>query len=560
MEINSLRLQRILSILLVLLVGGITYINALTSGFLCLDDRSLLIGIQSTEHSFSNIFAGGHEYYRPLSIALLIFDYYLFGTNSAGYHLVNVLLHLSNGLLVYYLSIEYMEERADNNKIALLSALLFILHPIVTEPVVWISARTDLLCCFFFLLSLILVAKKRDNFSLFQFSTLYAAALASLCAKEASISLLLIAPLYCLLRKGKISIKWAMALNTSIYLAAVTYFFMRSGKTGSVDKGVSQLVVNAAGSPSATIIDSVTALGFYIGKLLYPFPLNFAINDVSRTQSIAFLLLFAAIAITLAYCSEYYRIVLLITLTCLFPPILAFLGKFPWALYAERYLYLPLTGFAIFAALFIRDYFKRFSYGVHLSLVLLLAFPTVQRVILWGNQVAFWEDAVRKSPNFARTYVSLGIANVDQGMYAEAERNFNKALSMGFNKDIVWMNLANIYYARKEYEKYENAVINGAELSGNASTLYTDLAANLMNAYNKSADKRVGYNKAIKYYIKAYEKDPVNSEGLYNAGKLLWVMGDNKHAEECFKSFLAQKNNSPFKPFAIKILMKIQNS
>jgi hypothetical protein len=79
----------------------------------------------------------------PHTVTVLSFalDYRLFGTDPAGYHVVNVLLHLAAVTAVYVLMLRLDVER----RLAGTAVALFALHPLVAEPICWVIGRKDIL-------------------------------------------------------------------------------------------------------------------------------------------------------------------------------------------------------------------------------------------------------------------------------------------------------------------------------------------------------------------------------------------------------------------------------
>jgi hypothetical protein len=92
------------------------------------------------------------EYYRPLTFLSHAFDWQIWRTNPAGFHLTNVCLHVVNTLLVFVLG-----RRLDGRTTGVIAGLLFALHPASHEAVYWISARFDLLATCLTLAALVLV-------------------------------------------------------------------------------------------------------------------------------------------------------------------------------------------------------------------------------------------------------------------------------------------------------------------------------------------------------------------------------------------------------------------
>lgn len=103
---------------------------------------------------------------RPVLYATFLLDRSLYGTSASGYHLLNLLLHLGSGLLVYQILTRTMTE--ETRYVPSLTALLFLIHPIQTETVTYISGRASGLMAFFYLLALLFyieaAARQRAGF------------------------------------------------------------------------------------------------------------------------------------------------------------------------------------------------------------------------------------------------------------------------------------------------------------------------------------------------------------------------------------------------------------
>src|SRR5213078_2787736 len=87
--------------------------------------------------------------YHPLTMLSFAIEYHFWGLNEAGYHIVNVLLHLLNTILVFY-TIFLLSNKTG---VALIAALLFGIHPLHVESVAWASELKYLLYTFVFLAS-----------------------------------------------------------------------------------------------------------------------------------------------------------------------------------------------------------------------------------------------------------------------------------------------------------------------------------------------------------------------------------------------------------------------
>ncbi len=136
-----------LAIILIIFITALVYANSLKNSFVW-DDYVVIVDnnfvkswknfpaifrksylspfIKSGSYFFVDSSIGsGETSYRPVVTLSYFFDYSLWRLNAFGYHLTNLLLHITNAVLLYFL----INLIAKNKKIALLSSLLFALHP-----------------------------------------------------------------------------------------------------------------------------------------------------------------------------------------------------------------------------------------------------------------------------------------------------------------------------------------------------------------------------------------------------------------------------------------------
>ncbi|HWB23885.1 MAG TPA: hypothetical protein VG738_00300 [Chitinophagaceae bacterium] len=110
--------------------------------------------------------------FRPVCDVSVMLDYTLFGKTAAGYHMVNLVLHIACSVLVYFFSrrillLFYPGEQ--KNVFAFIASLLFFIYPMHSESVFWILGRSGTLGAIFALLFLLAFVKakytKRDAFA-----------------------------------------------------------------------------------------------------------------------------------------------------------------------------------------------------------------------------------------------------------------------------------------------------------------------------------------------------------------------------------------------------------
>ena len=99
------------------------------------------------------------------------------GDNVWGYHFVNLVLHILNAFLIYLLAHRIFRRHGSFSApqiAALLAASIFLVHPVQTESVTYISSRSELLSTFFYTLAVLLFSRKAPDRIGFRFSLLIA--------------------------------------------------------------------------------------------------------------------------------------------------------------------------------------------------------------------------------------------------------------------------------------------------------------------------------------------------------------------------------------------------
>ena len=90
------------------------------------------------------------DFYRPLILFSYLCDYGLYGLQSWGFHLTNLLIHWVTSFVVWACALFFFRCPWKS----LVAALIFALHPTHVENVCWIAGRTDLLCGLFYFAAL----------------------------------------------------------------------------------------------------------------------------------------------------------------------------------------------------------------------------------------------------------------------------------------------------------------------------------------------------------------------------------------------------------------------
>lgn len=376
---------------------------------------------------------GGRLYYRPLLGLSLYFDRFVWGFDSGMMHLENILMHLVNALLVFFLSRELLRpEERDASRLPLVCALLFALNPVNVESVSWVSGRTDPMACMFIVASAVFLVRFGATH---RYRFLAAAApliFLGVISKESAVGFLLGGVfLVCArpeaheeIRPGR-ELALRILLGTVMVGAMVSLFFvLRHFAASSNLSNIGVTVSCWKTNPWYSLEVGVRALGFYLKKIFWPFPLNFAILEADPLYEFLgfpalLLLLFAAWRRT-RLSALYLAGVGLIA-----PSFVIAFGQIAWTPFAERYAYIGSAFIITAAAHCVASLAARldrepcrFVYraagdgslpGVlpikgtpllRLALPLLFAaalFGTVSRAETWRSPLALATDTVRKA-------------------------------------------------------------------------------------------------------------------------------------------------------------------
>ena len=442
-------------ILLVALVTTLLY-PLLFAPFNSIDDRKLitfLINHDSLPLSW-HFFPGGVEsFYRPLITLSYAFDKAAWGLEESFMHLENILVHLINVLLVYVLGgqlvrILKLEEKPSSCWLPLVAAGLFAVHPLNVEAVAWITARTDLLAGTFVLGSLCAtLAALQTGRLTWLGGAIVILGFGTLCKETA---LFLIPGILLLLAGGYGGTRkfpaWQKVAALGLILAlAGGYFFLRS-QAFAHDRGMSitirsmvTAVPPASGSavhasnPSVVmpmawamgrrIYEAVKTTGFYARKLVFPWPLNFAIDHVAAGYFWVGLAVWLGAA-GLAWRRQLPAGFLLISLGLACSALIVALSPVAWTPIAERYMYVPSGPFLLGVVFWVGPWFlgrrRQKPAAIAVSVIFIVwAATTLWRCYIWEDNLRLYQDTVEKSPDFAPAKNELANALAERGRRAE---------------------------------------------------------------------------------------------------------------------------------------------
>ena len=576
---DSLKLSHkflFLSLALIILIGFLTYANSLKGQFLWDDeslvqfnpyikDWSLVPEILTTGLGSTAKQAG--SFYRPAQTISYLVDYSLWRLNVVGYHSVNVGLHILAALSLYFLV--YIIFR--NGKLSLLTALLFVTHPIHTEAVSYISGRADSLAALFMFLSYILYLRHYQKGGLITLSVMVLCYLLALFSRENSLILPFLVCFYHFTFKKSVDKKALIVLFGTL----LGYILWRGFIIGmvSVAEGV-------APTFSQRLPGIFVALTNYFRLLLLPFDLHMEYGGIlfsfSEPKSIIGIILLVFLLVFVfrkreqdpfLFFSTGWFFIALLPSSNLFFPINAYM--------AEHWLYVPSIGFFLIVARFLvhlseNQKFKGLAFSATIGLVMFYSVLTIRQNRYWNNGINFYQKMLQYAPDSSRLYNNLAKAYHDAGKNDELIKILKSAIQLQPDNALAHNNLGNAYKELGKYKEseihYKKAIKIDPQHAGpyyNLSTIYADIlekkeeAISLLNKaielspyFSKSYNKlgllyleQGKKDKAIALLEKARELNPDDPEVYHNLGYLYIQLGDQGKAKSMYKKALEVNPN-----------------
>jgi len=397
--------------------------------------------------------------YYPLTYSSHWLEGRLFGRETLGYHVVNVLLHAANALLLWLVL------RALAVPGALLAAALFALHPVHAESVAWISERKNVLSAFFFLSSLLawLRASPPEEDPPRVRASWYALCLAlyvaALLAKSVSCSLPAVILLLVWWKRGRV--------ERPVLLALAPLFVLGLGFAG-LTVWLERNQVGASGiefvlTPLDRVAIAGRALWFYAGKLVWPEPLVFIYPRWPDVASAPWQLVYPLAAFLVVAALWVLRgrigrgpLVAVLLFAGILLPALGFFDVYPmrYSFVADHFQYLasaPLLALA--AALLTRGSRAFGAAGRRPALVaavlacVVLAALTWRRSHVYASPEALWRDTVAGNPTAWMAMNNLAYELQQQGRPLEAVPLVRRAIALNPECLECYGNLADAYRA-----------------------------------------------------------------------------------------------------------------
>ena len=532
--------QDVLALLALGLLVAVCYLPAMLWGGFVWDDSILpdskpvrdISGLWQIWFSPSDIEREKH--YWPLVYTTFWLEHKLWDFAPMGYHIVNVLLHLANTLLVWHL----VRRLAVPG--AWVVAAVFAVHPLHVESVAWIIERKDVLSGLFYLAAVLVWMRFVEQPNLRQYVcslVLYAAGLLS---KSIVVTLPVALLIWHWWKQGRVTSTDLLRLVPfcAVGLAIVVgdLSFYQSMGALSLDYSLTERTLIAA-----------RALWFYTGKLLWPSELAVIYPrwDIRVADPLAWGYLIAAVALALALWHFRHQLgrgplagALFFAVTL--SPVLGFVdhGYMQYAFVADRFQY--LAGIGVLAVVI-----GSATYGVgrrpglwHQGGLCVVAVVLVVLGLLTWRQASIYRDdetlnrhIIALNPQARNAHLNLGSSLSKQGRYAEALDATRVAVEQDPEYAKAHFNLGVILNVLGRSEEAETYLRRAIALDPQARDAHLNLGDVLY--------KQGRYAEALETTRVAIEQDPDFFEGHFNLGVILNVLGRSEEAETHLRCAIA---------------------
>jgi len=517
---------------------------------------------------------------RPVANISFALNYYVNGYNPVGFHVVNVLIHIATGFLLFYLAKATLLTPALKVRygqfgwIPFFTVFIWVVHPLQTQSVTYLVQRMNSLAAMFYILSMLLYARFR--------LTAHTRSKWLLCAGWVVSGLLA-----CGTKEISATLPGFIILYEWYFFQGLSRKWVRRHWLILLGSGLIIISISLAyfgNSPLARILSSYNARDFslvqrvltqfrvvifYISLLMWPrpsrlnldhdFALSYSLTDPLTTL---FAILVIVALIILAILTARRNPLLSFGILWFFGNLVIESSVIGLELVFEHRNYLPsmLVIMALIALVF--RYIKPVWFAVIPLCIAGTLFTawTFERNRVWADEITLYRDCVEKSPAKARPHNNLGAALIRRGRLAEAVEQFRTALTINSDYADAHYNLGSalarqgnleqgIYHFR-ETLRLEPRNLKALNNMGVALLLlgrYREAmdyleAALKINPSDADVHSNLGFalksrgdpEGAIRHLSRALAIDPEHADALNNLGLVLKDQGQIEAAYQLF--------------------------
>ena len=475
------------------------FIPSLFNSFVGYDDPGMFLNIEQLKtFSIENIkWIFSHRilnHYHPLTAFSFALDYAIWGENLFGFHLTSVLLHCLSSSLLFMILKRMLCRFFDRPKTVIISAsiigaLFFAVNPMRVESVSWLSERKDVLCAFFYFLSLLLFFCFRESgkykyLLLCFFSFVMGCLSKSMMASFPFVCLLL--DIFIFSRLPLNFLRWLKKENR-IYLTELIPFLCIF-----IAVSVQVLIFPPEESLSYPFVPSVNKVfyAFAMYPLMNIFPYNLSYIYAPVPQDIFFAFKYAVLCAVMAspfifwgrknrlaaFAVLFYIIALL--------PVCGLLNGAPSPV-NDRYCYIPSVSFSIISCalyIFAADRLGVKAASLIFGMAISLFLPAcVMQQRIWKDSYSLFSICAERQPKAAAVHYNLGTylyMHAKDKKYAFDE--FEKAVKLGQDQPGLLVNVADYYYKEQMFQEAYFLSYSAYKLRPNTAAAWKAMGKSLL--------------------------------------------------------------------------------
>jgi tetratricopeptide (TPR) repeat protein len=476
------------------------YLPVRNHEFISFDDDAYVTknpNVQSglTSQNIKWAFTTGHaSNWHPLTWLSHQLDYSLFDGNSGAHHLVNVLFHVANSLLLLIV-LNRLTKRLWPSAFV---AALFALHPLHVESVAWVAERKDVLSTFFWFLTMLAYTRYAEKPSAFRYVTTLILFALGLMSKPMLVTL----PFVLLLLDY-----WPLDRIRNLKKVVIEKipFFLLSAVSSIITYAVQQKGGAVAVAPlNERLANAVYSYLAYIGKMFWPSNLAVLYPQPAGGIPSAKVVLYAFIlvlitAIIIYFCKRHkYLLVGWLWFLGTLVPVIGIVQVGSQSL-ADRYTYVPLIGLFIVIAFAAADLFSKMPFRKIILSILAVAILSAC-AIATSIQLRYWKNSI-----------SL----------------FEHTIAVTKDNAIIYNSYASVIGPLGEYEKAVKYLTEAVRIMPDFPEAHYNLGNALRNLGN--------FDEAVKQYNITLKLDPAYTSAHYALGLALADKGDYDAAIEQYK-------------------------
>jgi Flp pilus assembly protein TadD len=516
------------------------YAPVATHDFLNYDDTDYVsqnpdVAAGLTWHGVVWAFTTGHSSnWHPLTWLSHMLDVQLFGMHPGPHHVVNLLFHIANTILLFLLLYRWTGEQGRSAFVA----ALFAVHPLHVQSVAWVAERKDMLSTLFWLLTLWAYGYYVKEPRAKRYALVLAFLVCGLMSKPMLVTLpftLLLLDFWPLHRATlEDRAKWMRLIleKAPMFLAVIA----SSVITFEVQQQA-RSVVNLSLLPLRNRVANAAISYFsYIAKMIWPssqavlYPYRRAIPDVWILAAAGFV----AVSILVLWTAKRrpYTPVGWFWYVGTMIPVIGLIQVGAQSI-ADRYTYIPFIGLFIVVAWGIPDLLDKWPPSRRVLpiaaglIVAACSIASARQVSFWKNSRTLWEQALANTRDNAFAEYNLGWVLAGAGKDVEAIPHLQEAVRIDSKVSELHKDLGSIL-ARQG--RTDEAIVQFSQALQIASNTTPPFVSELHKSLADALSKQGKPDEAIAHYRDAIHLNPQNAEAHFNLGFLFASLGKTQEA------------------------------